>query len=95
MATPNKKSVLGRGLGALIPRSSPKEMSVRRDHGSSGGSEHGTMANIDIARIRPNPFQPRIDFEKEALEADAGEPPTVPEDLVASILAAIKGEPGA
>ncbi len=68
MTTQNKKSVLGRGLGALIPRSSPKEMSVQRDHGSSAPIEHGTLANIDIAKIRPNPFQPRIDFEKEALE---------------------------
>jgi ParB family transcriptional regulator, chromosome partitioning protein len=68
MTTQNKKSVLGRGLGALIPRSSPKEMTVQRDHESPGPVEHGTLANIDIAKIRPNPFQPRIDFEKEALE---------------------------
>lgn len=68
MATPNKKSVLGRGLGALIPRSSQKEMSVRRDHAPSGGTEHGTLAEIDIAKIRPNPYQPRTDFDKEALE---------------------------
>ena len=68
MATPGKKSVLGRGLGALIPRSSSKEMSVRREHGGSGVAEKGTLANIDIAKIRPNPFQPRIDFDKDALE---------------------------
>jgi len=68
MATQSKKSVLGRGLGALIPRSSPKEMSVRRDHGASGATEKGALANIDIAKIRPNPFQPRTDFDKEALE---------------------------
>lgn len=68
MATPGKKSVLGRGLGALIPRGSPKEMSVRREHGSPEPGEKGTLANIDIAKIRPNPFQPRTDFDKDALE---------------------------
>lgn len=68
MSTQNKKSVLGRGLGALIPKSSPKEMSVRRDHGGADSTEKGTLANLDIARIRPNPFQPRTDFDKDALE---------------------------
>jgi ParB family chromosome partitioning protein len=68
MATQNKKSVLGRGLGALIPRGSPKEMSVRRDHGGPDASEKGMLANIDIAKIRPNPFQPRLDFDKDTLE---------------------------
>jgi ParB family chromosome partitioning protein len=68
MATQNKKSVLGRGLGALIPRSSSKEMSVRREHAASDAGEKGTLANIDIAKIRPNPFQPRTDFDKDALE---------------------------
>jgi ParB-like partition proteins len=68
MATQNKKSVLGRGLGALIPSGSPKEMSVRRDHGASEAGEKGTLANIDIAKVRPNPYQPRTDFDKDALE---------------------------
>jgi ParB family chromosome partitioning protein len=68
MATENKKSVLGRGLGALIPRGSPKEMSVRHDRGGSVAGEKGLLANIDIAKVRPNPFQPRTDFDKDALE---------------------------
>jgi ParB family chromosome partitioning protein len=68
MATQGKKSVLGRGLGALIPRGSPKEMSVRSDHGAPAPGEKGVLANIDIAKIRPNPYQPRTDFDKDALE---------------------------
>jgi ParB family transcriptional regulator, chromosome partitioning protein len=68
MATDNKKSVLGRGLGALIPRGSPKEMSIRNDRGGSVAGEKGMLANIDIAKVRPNPFQPRTDFDKDALE---------------------------
>lgn len=68
MAAQNKKSVLGRGLGALIPRGSPKEMSVRREHAVPDTGENGILASIDIAKIRPNPFQPRLDFDKDALE---------------------------
>ncbi len=68
MTSQNKKSVLGRGLGALIPRGSPKEMSVKRDHAIPDTGGDGILANIDIAKIRPNPFQPRQDFDKDALE---------------------------
>ena len=68
MATQGKKSVLGRGLGALIHKSPPKEMSVRREHGIPDSGEHGVLASIDIAKIQPNPFQPRMDFDKSALE---------------------------
>ncbi len=68
MATQNKKSVLGRGLGALIPRGGPKEMSVKREHAVPDTGENGILASIDIAKVRPNPFQPRQDFDKDALE---------------------------
>jgi ParB family chromosome partitioning protein len=68
MATQGKKSVLGRGLGALIPRTPAKEMSVKREHVVPDSGENGILASIDIAKIRPNPFQPRIDFDKDALE---------------------------
>jgi ParB family chromosome partitioning protein len=68
MATQNKKSVLGRGLGALIPRGSPREMSVRSEHAKPDTGESGILASIDIAKVRPNPFQPRQDFDKDALE---------------------------
>jgi ParB family transcriptional regulator, chromosome partitioning protein len=68
MATQNKKSVLGRGLGALIPRGSPREMSVKHEHAVPDTGENGILASIDIAKIRPNPFQPRLDFDKDALE---------------------------
>jgi ParB family chromosome partitioning protein len=68
MAAQGKKSVLGRGLGALIPRTPVQEMSVKREHSIPDSGENGILANIDIAKIRPNPFQPRIDFDKDALE---------------------------
>ncbi len=66
-----QKFGLGKGLGALIPPapSEPSEpVSVTpspetRDDGMS----HDIFAHIELARIRPNPYQPRTDFEPQAL----------------------------
>jgi ParB family chromosome partitioning protein len=62
-----KKSVLGRGLSALIPKSPLAEVSIRDgltvDRGGSG-----VTASIDIARVEPNPFQPRSDFDEQSLD---------------------------
>ncbi len=48
-----RKSGLGRGLDALIPQ----------EHPESG------YAEISIDTIRPNPDQPRVEFDQEALDA--------------------------
>lgn len=66
MTTP-KKSVLGRGLSALIPKSPPKEVSVRADEVGRDTGGEGIIARIDVDRIRPNPFQPRTEFDAESL----------------------------
>lgn len=54
-----KKNVLGRGLGALIADAAeepqPKEVVV------------SAMQELNLADIRPNPFQPRTEFDEEAL----------------------------
>lgn len=54
-----KKNVLGRGLGALIADASDesltKEVIV------------SAMQELNLADIRPNPFQPRTEFDEEAL----------------------------
>lgn len=54
-----KKNVLGRGLGALIADAAdepmPKEVVV------------AAMQELELANIRPNPFQPRTEFDEEAL----------------------------
>lgn len=54
-----KKNVLGRGLGALIAEAAndmePKEVIV------------SAMQELNLADIRPNPFQPRTEFDEEAL----------------------------
>ncbi len=72
------KLVLGKGLAALIAdkaieiedrqsTSSPTEVTERRFRNIQTG-EVGTIGLLPIAQISPNPFQPRMDFEPEALQ---------------------------
>ncbi|MDZ7363989.1 MAG: ParB/RepB/Spo0J family partition protein [candidate division KSB1 bacterium] len=49
---------LGRGLSALIP-----DLSTETNHQAKGGSIH----EVEISRIVANPFQPRTDFDPQAL----------------------------
>ncbi len=65
--TVQKKSVLGRGLNALIPKNPRMEVSIRDTSIGRDTGEIGIIANIDISRIQPNPFQPRTDFDQESL----------------------------
>ena len=62
-----KKSVLGRGLNALIPKNPRMEVNVRDGSVGRDTGEIGIIASIDIAKIQPNPFQPRTDFDQESL----------------------------
>lgn len=55
-----KKNVLGRGLGALIADAA--EEPVTKEIVVS------SIQEIDLADIRPNPFQPRTEFDEEALQ---------------------------
>ena len=55
-----KKSVLGRGLGALIQEA--ESSLVITEKSVAGGTE------IDINLVETNPFQPRTVFDQEALE---------------------------
>ncbi|MBN2812603.1 MAG: ParB/RepB/Spo0J family partition protein [Bacteroidales bacterium] len=59
-----KKNALGRGLGALIEEAEPNEVIVEKT--VAGGTE------IDINLVEANPFQPRTNFDGEALEELAG-----------------------
>ena len=61
-----KKSGLGRGLGALLnPTLTPER---RESLPVDDGSTVGAICNIDISRVTPNRFQPRVDFDTTALE---------------------------
>jgi len=48
---------LGKGLGALIPDVTPEELATKGDR----------LREIDVARISPNPFQPREEFDEKAM----------------------------
>ena len=72
MASP-KKAALGKGLSALLP-SQPESAA------EEGGSRTrlynfeerrrliGRVADLDVDAIRPNPYQPRKDFDETALD---------------------------
>ena len=59
-----KKSALGRGLSAILE--SPDTDITSRD--ISGNYVAGAIATISLDKIEANPFQPRNNFEQEALE---------------------------
>ena len=61
----SKKPALGRGLGALL-QDSETDITIRSSAKGSGQTV-GAVANITILSIETNPFQPRTQFEKEAL----------------------------
>lgn len=59
--TPKRRNALGRGLGALLddtPRE-PKEAAAR---------EVSSINEVHLDQIEVNPYQPRTDFDRQALE---------------------------
>lgn len=60
----SKKKALGRGLDAILQ--SPETDITSRD--ISGDYVAGAIADIAVAKIEANPFQPRTNFEAESLE---------------------------
>jgi ParB family chromosome partitioning protein len=60
----SKKNALGKGLGALL-ENAKTDITSKPD--SKTNAQAGLISRINIANITPNPFQPRIDFEKETL----------------------------
>ncbi|HLF14837.1 MAG TPA: ParB/RepB/Spo0J family partition protein [Bacteroidota bacterium] len=67
MSKPNRG--LGKGLSALIhpvdpaPAAAPPAATAEREQPDSG-----TTTALEISRIRPNPLQPRADFDPQALD---------------------------
>ncbi len=57
-----KKKALGRGLGALIDDAKYEKRPVDEAVSTSA------IAEIDISKIETNPFQPRKEFDQEALQ---------------------------
>ena len=63
MTTQNKNRGLGRGLDAILQ--SPETDITSAD--ISGNYVAGAIAQIEIDKIETNPFQPRTDFDENAL----------------------------
>ena len=59
-----KRSALGKGLGALLENSNT-DITSKKLEGEA--KVVGSVANIEIATIETNPFQPRTNFEQDAL----------------------------
>lgn len=64
--TQPKKSALGKGLSALLSGADTDITSSSDVAGSSVVA--GSVANISVDKIETNPFQPRTDFEVQALK---------------------------
>lgn len=61
MERSGKRRALGRGLDALIPTGSPEVA-------TSSGVTDAALLRIPVDRVRPNPFQPRQQFDDTELE---------------------------
>ena len=74
----SSRKALGRGLGALLPVADEQEEQAQELQDDLARTHlyrfddrsrlAGRVANVDLDLIRPNPFQPRSDFDPEALE---------------------------
>ena len=60
MAKANKRQALGRGLSALLDDSASQS--------SSNDSVVGNVVELSLKQIEVNPFQPRTNFNQEAIE---------------------------
>lgn len=65
------RKALGKGLDALIPGAGGDESSssaAARKSKPGRPGQAGTVTKVRLSLIRPNPFQPRQEFEREGLE---------------------------
>ncbi len=65
-SNPKKRSALGKGLGALL-ESSSSDNSTTTAPAVTPAAVSGGVALIPISSIEANPFNPRTNFEKDAL----------------------------
>jgi len=62
------KHGLGKGLSALIRPVAQTEPPGRASATIDTTSTDGSITHVEVSRIRPNPFQPRADFDQQALD---------------------------
>jgi ParB family transcriptional regulator, chromosome partitioning protein len=65
-----KRNALGKGLSALLENANTDITSKSKFEGE--GKVVGAIANIEITQIETNPFQPRTQFDEDALNELAG-----------------------
>ncbi len=63
-----KKQVLGKGLGALLPNIEFSDKGFKFKPDESDNIDHDNFAMIEISKISRNPYQPRSDFDEQALD---------------------------
>lgn len=68
MSDQKSKSVLGKGLSALIPRVPDQRALPSPSGGAKDATVFSSTLEIEIGKISPNPFQPRLDFDQRSLE---------------------------
>ncbi|MFT4899959.1 MAG: ParB family chromosome partitioning protein, partial [Flavobacteriales bacterium] len=61
-----KKQALGRGLGALLSDAST-DVTSTLGVAQASSAVVGNIAMLKISKIKANPFNPRIEFDKEGL----------------------------
>jgi ParB family transcriptional regulator, chromosome partitioning protein len=64
-SNPKKRSALGKGLGALLDNSATD---ITTSTPAQAAPASGGVALLQISAIEANPFNPRTNFEKEALQ---------------------------
>ncbi len=62
-----KKSVLGRGLGALLEANDTSDRQRGSELAKDMGVNAGMIIHISLDKIEVNPFQPRTSFEADSL----------------------------
>ena len=60
----SSKNALGKGLGALLESA---KTDITSKPNKLNNNQVGLISRIKITNITPNPFQPRVDFEKNSL----------------------------
>ena len=65
--TDKKKSVLSRGLRALLESNDTSDRNREKVNNNTNVSQAGVVMNIPLEQIEVNPFQPRTTFEEESL----------------------------
>jgi ParB family chromosome partitioning protein len=63
----NKRNALGKGLSALLENANTDITTNNRAAAGELGAVVGAVTNLPLSQIEANPFQPRSNFEEQAL----------------------------